>query len=339
MDYALRNGNRTNLNRKDLPVKNRTTQSTALVFFIICLFSQPVLSQDRHPPTKQKNAKKQQLLPLTLDQKRIVSDFIARANSFELIYQTDQFEYAAKAEGFASFLGADDIKQFPAGTIKTYLVAMVYGYGDVGILLGMLTHTGFSDAYYSAQAATTGRDGRPQRIDEIGKRWNINVRQTGLNQAQRRIFSNASNLKDKLMLLLARTPTASGSSFDPSHSSSNQHSNDWTFPKPGTQCRYSPKTKVDMCDLGNGIFAGYVELAPGHSAVAVLFPILVPKEEVSDADLALAFASKVVELPKLLSDTIMEKKKGSEHRFRTASGKVVIVALDPGRKIAVVRFE
>ncbi len=312
----------------------------AVALFAIILFSHSTLSQVRHrPTTRQKNAKTQQLLPLTPDQKQIVSNFIARANSFELTYQTDQFEYAAKAEGFASFLNTDDIKQFPAGPIKTNLVAMVYGYGDVGILLGMLTHTGFSDAFYSAQVATTGRDGRPQRIEEIGKRWNINVMQVGLNQSQRRIFINASNLKDKLILLLARTPTASVAYSDLGPNSSNPQSNDWIFPKPGTQCRYSPITKVDMCDLGDGIFVGHVELAPGHPAVAVLFPIPVPKEEVSDADLALAFASKVVKLPDQLSETILDREKDSEYRFRTASGKVLIVALDASRKTAVIQFE
>ncbi|HEX8138689.1 MAG TPA: hypothetical protein VF544_14070 [Pyrinomonadaceae bacterium] len=316
-------------------MKNRTIQYAALVFFIICLLSHPAFSQTRRrPTTKQNSAKTQQLLPLTLDQKRIVSNFIARANSFELIYQTDQFEYALKAEGFASFLRADDIKQFPAGPIKTYLVAMVYGYGDVGILLGMLTHTGFSDAFYSAQAATTGRDGRPQRIEEIGKRWNINVMQIGLNQAQRRIFNNASTLKGKLSLLLSRTPTAI-------LTSPGSKGSDWIFPKPGMQCRYSSVTKTEMCDLGDNIFAGHIELAPGVPAVAIVFPLAVPvpKEELSDADVAIAFASKVVKLHPVLSEARLDQEKENEHRFRTADGKVLIVALATDRRSAIIKFE
>jgi hypothetical protein len=277
----------------------------------------------------------QPLIPLILEQKKIVVDLIERAKSLELTYQTYPHEFAISTESFMYALGSE-MERFPAGQIKTHLIAMAYGYRDAGILWGMLTNTGVADAFYRAQAATTGKDRRPQLIEEIGRRWRINVMQMGLNQAQRKIFNNASNLKDKLISLLARTPT--------SDAVSSIESNEWTFPKPGMQGKYSNITKTTMYDLGDGIFAGHIEIVKGVPAVAMFFLLNVPddddadEEKVSDADLALAFASKVVKLPDQLSDTILNQEKDSEYRFRTASGKVLIVALKD-REIAILRFE
>lgn len=301
----------------------------------ICLVSSITQSQTRRRSSaKTKNTKVQQLVPLTLEQKRVVVDLIERAKSIELTYQTNPHQFATATDTLIFILDSDTIKQFPAGIIKTYLIGVVYGYRDAGALWGMLTGTGLADAFYGAQASTTGRDGRPQLIEEIGRRWNINVMRMGLRQAQRKIFNNASNLKDKLISLFARTPTADMSSIE---------SNEWTFPKPGMKGEYSDVTKTIMYDLGQGFFAGHIELVPGVPAVAMFFFVPIPKEEVSkevsQADLALVFASKAVKLSKLLSDTILEKEKDSEYRFRTASGKILIVALNPNREMAILRFE
>lgn len=297
----------------------------------ICLVSSVTQSQTRHrPTTKQKNTKTQQLLPLTLEQKQVAADLIEQAKSVELTYQTEPSQYAIAAETFMYALGAE-MERFPAGPIKTHLVAMAYGYRDAGVLWGMLTGTSITNSFYEAQAATTGKDRRPQLIEEIGRRWRINVMQMGLNQAQRKIFNNASHLKDKLISLLVRTPT--------SEVTSSTESNEWTFPKLGMKGEYSDLTKTTMYDLGQGFFAGHIELAPGAPAVAMFLSVPIPKEEVSDVDLALVFASKAVKLSKLLTDTMLEKEKDSEYRFRTASGKILIVALNSNREMAILRFE
>lgn len=160
----------------------------------------------RRSSAKAKNAKMQQLVPLTLEQKKMVADLIERAKSIEITYQTDPYKFATAAETFMFALGAE-MERFPSGPIKTHLIAMAYGYRDSGVLWGMLTGTSVTNSFYEAQAAATGKDRRPQLIEEIGKRWRLDVMQIGLNQAQRKIFNNAANLKDKLSFLLARTPT------------------------------------------------------------------------------------------------------------------------------------
>lgn len=312
-------------------MKNRTALFVAPLALLVFLCAIVTQAQTRHHPgTRQKKAKVQQLPSLTAEQKQVVADLIDRAKSIELTYQTDPSQFATSTDSLRYFLNTDKILQFPAGPIKTYMIGMIYGYGDAGILWGMFTHTGFSDAFYGAQATVNGRDSRPEVIEGISARWHIDVMQMGLNEAQRKIFNNASKLKNELISLLARTPTA-----DVAPTSER---GEWTFPRPGMKGMYSEVSKTLMYDLGDGILAGHIELLLGQPAVTIFFLPNVPKEEVSDADLALAFASKVVKLPDQLSDTILNQEKDSEYRFRTASGKVLIVALKE-RKVAILRFE
>lgn len=313
-------------------MKIRMTQPSFPIILLICLFTSGALSQVRRRPIpKQRTGKPLQLEPLTSVQKKVVSDLIERAKSLELTYQTDITRFTSAAESLGFSLGDDNIRQLPAGPIRTYLMAMVYGYHDAGVLLGMLFREGFNNSFYEAQATVSGINRRPQIIEEIGRRWKVNIMQVGLRQAQRQIFDNASALKNKLVLLLARTPTAD--------IPSSTQSSDWLFPTPRMRGEYSALTKTTMYDLGEGFSAGHIEIAPGVPAVAMFFLVPIPKEEVSDADLALAFASKVVKLSNLLSDTVLAREKDSEYRFRTANGKVLIVALNANREMAILRFE
>jgi hypothetical protein len=311
-------------------MKTNVIRLTAPAILLLCMFVGVVQSQTRRSANRRMNSSTQRLTPLTPAQKQTVSKFIERAKSLELTYQINPLDYITAAEGFDSFISANEIKLLPQGAVKTYLVSMVYGYADAATLLGTLTHTGLKNAFYGAQEAA-GRNSRLKVIEDIGVRWRMNVLQVGLNQAQRRIFNNASTLKNKLISLLGRTPTLD---ILPS-----TESNEWTFPNPSMRGEYSDLTKTTMYDLGHGIFAGHIELVPGVPAVAMFLSVPFPKEEVSDANLALLFASKAVKLSKLLSDTVLEREKDSEYRFRTASGKVLIVALNPNREIAILRFE
>lgn len=115
---------------------------------------------------------------------------------------------------------------------------------------------------------------------------------------------------------------------------------EWAFPKQGMSGRYSENIKGTIYDLGDAIFAGHMKLDTNQgplSLVFVVFGVPVPRDNMSDADLALVVASKVARLPERVADTVMGRADNGEYRFRTTSGKVIGVAIAYDRKTAIAR--
>lgn len=110
---------------------------------------------------------------------------------------------------------------------------------------------------------------------------------------------------------------------------------DWRFPSPDIPAKYDSEMKTDVYDLGNSFTAVRKKL--GKSDVVIVGFRAAP-EEIADADFALAVASKVLRLPKLLKETVLEQKDDFEFLFRTASGNTAGVTLAHDRKSAVVRL-
>ena len=106
------------------------------------------------------------------------------------------------------------------------------------------------------------------------------------------------------------------------------------------QGHYNEEAKVVIYDLGDAIFAGHLKLDTNQGPLAVVlvvFGVPVPRNEMSDQDLALVAASKVASLPERVADTVMQRADTGEYRFRTTSGKVIGVAIAYDRKTAIVR--
>lgn len=70
----------------------------------------------------------------------------------------------------------------------------------------------------------------------------------------------------------------------------------------------------------------------------VLVVIPLTPQTITEADLALTVAAKVLKLPRMLADTVLENRGDFEHRFRTASGRVAVVTIAHDRRSAVVRL-
>jgi hypothetical protein len=116
---------------------------------------------------------------------------------------------------------------------------------------------------------------------------------------------------------------------------------EWTFPKAGMQGHYNEEAKVVIYDLGDAIFAGHMKLDTNQGPLAVVlvvFGVPVPRDEMSDADIALVVAYKVSSLPERVADTVMGRADSGEYRFRTTGGKVIGVAIAYDRKTAIARF-
>jgi hypothetical protein len=113
---------------------------------------------------------------------------------------------------------------------------------------------------------------------------------------------------------------------------------DWSFPKQGMRSHYNETIKGMVYDLGDGIYAGHTKLGD-DPVVTIIFSVPVLKDEMNDADLALFTASKAVNLPRLLADTVLKQENSFEHRFRTAGGKIVLVTLARDRETAIVRVK
>lgn len=134
---------------------------------------------------------------------------------------------------------------------------------------------------------------------------------------------------------------ADGSNAGGSKSSEGGGDEGWAFPKQGMSGRYSEDIKGMIYDLGDAIFAGRMKLDTNQgplSIALVVFGVPVPRDKMSDGDLALVVASKVASLPERVSDTVMERSDSGEYRFRTTGGKVIGVAIAYDRKTAMARF-
>lgn len=129
------------------------------------------------------------------------------------------------------------------------------------------------------------------------------------------------------LLILAFAP-ASISQTKPTKS-------EWTFPAPGIKSRYDRELKGTIYDLGDG-FHAHRRITGSQFLVFVSLPERLA--EMEDSDLALVVASKVLKLPRLLSDTLLERESEFEFRFRTAGGRVAGVTLAHDRKSAIVRL-
>lgn len=116
---------------------------------------------------------------------------------------------------------------------------------------------------------------------------------------------------------------------------------DWTFPAPNVKERYDAELKKTVYDLGDGFSAVRLKIGDAE-VVLVSLPGDHPEKtvgEIEEADIALVVASKAVHLPKLMKDVRLEQEEKFEHRFRTASGGVVLVVVAHDRKTAVVRLK
>lgn len=113
---------------------------------------------------------------------------------------------------------------------------------------------------------------------------------------------------------------------------------EWTFPRQGMQHYYSATIKGNIYYVGDGLYAGHTNLA-GQPIVLVAFSKPIPENEVKAFDLSFLIVSRVIKLPSLMTDALLPQENDYEHRFRTASGKVVAVTLAYDRKTAVVRLK
>jgi hypothetical protein len=110
---------------------------------------------------------------------------------------------------------------------------------------------------------------------------------------------------------------------------------DWKIPSPDIPSHYDADLKADIYDLGDGFEATRTKVR-GHEVAIVGFKQI--PGGISESDFALAVASKVLNLPKLLKDTVLEQKDKHEHLFRTALGSTAGVTIAHDRKTAVVRL-
>ncbi len=111
---------------------------------------------------------------------------------------------------------------------------------------------------------------------------------------------------------------------------------EWKIDAPDSRCEYSEEAKACVYDLGDGFRAMRQKLS-GHYFVIVGFSNQ-PPDAVSDPQLAIAVAAKVVTLAPLLKDAILKPKNDHEHLFRTATGRTAGVTIAADRKSAVVRI-
>lgn len=298
----------------------RIPRYITLVLIVVCLLNQSVLSQSRRRVGRTPSPSLT-LIPLTAEQKAEIAGVIQRANLADYNFKFNRYEILSMQALGVGSEARQLAASLPHGDVQDMLNAMGVAYHDAGILFSAY----HNDPFHSQQQV--------MQVIERYRMQNLPSYAMVL-----RVFGIASMVKDKLVAALAKSPTAQARTSSSSQTSADS---EWIFPKPGAQGRYSDLTKTTMYDLGDNIFAGHIELSPGVPAVAVIFPLAVsvPKEEISDADLALIFASKVVKLSPVLSEARLGQKKENEYRFRTASGKVLIVALEATRRIAILRFE
>jgi hypothetical protein len=331
-------------------MKKRVVQLTALALSALCLFVGTTSAQHRRA-MRRPTPSRSRFVPLTAEQKAAVADILEKANALEVTYNYRPEHYADDAFAVSSESGKVE-DALPEGTMKYLLLDMWSAWRAAAFMYGtcMPSMKGSWHRFVEAdirEAQVTGRKtDTSDPIPEIIRDYKLQNMHPC--QAQRVLFNNARIITMRARAVLDASPTARGE--QPSHADSNTPPDQadatadtdegWAFPKQGMQGRYSEETKGVIYDLGNAIFAGHMNLDTNQGALPVVFVVFgvpIPRDEMSDGDLALVVAYKVSSLPERVADTVMGRADSGEYRFRTASGKVIGVAIAYDRKTAIAR--
>jgi hypothetical protein len=332
-------------------MKKRIVRLTALALAVLCSLG-GVASAQRRRTNRRPSTPRTRFAPLTAEQKAAVADILEKANALEVTYNYRPEKYADDAFDVSSKSGkAEDA--LPEGMMKYLLLDMWSAWRAAAFMYGtcMPSMKGSWHRFVEAdirEAQVTGRKtDTTDPIPEIVREYRL--QNMSPCQAQRVLFNNARIITMRARAVLDASPTARGA--QPSGRADNDAPPDqadaaadtggeWTFPKAGMQGHYNEEAKVVIYDLGDAIFAGHLKLDTNQGPLAVVlvvFGVPVPRNEMSDGDLALVAASKVASLPERVADTVMGRADTDEYRFRTTSGKVIGVSIAYDRKTAIVR--